>query len=294
MSRLLESKSVATRIPHVSIDSTASKQLQNQLADYYHRSVLDTNASFVCQSAVACQASVSLPSYFAAGQLSYVGDAYATDVDGRPFRILVVPMQIGQGQRGITMTIRAEQVLVRVNGDRNPHMWGVIQALRVLHGLAPGTDHDGEILRTATGDTHLYRAFAMVNACLCSRASTPIVPGSASTNLPRKGNPTTVMYENCSSHLAQAIAILRPTIVQTQGRLKNPTARSPEWVLRKLADQIDWFSQEVARVTIAGHRFVLCALRHPTRNWWSPSLPYAKETALPALRLARRLVLEGQ
>ena len=124
----------------VSIDSSASAQFREQLTRYYDDSVLDPSAKFVCRHGAACERSINDQWYFAAGQLSYVGDAYATKIDGAPYRILMIPMQVGQGQHGITMTIRAQQVLDRI-GQRS-----CLARIREGFELGVGRQSDGPVV----------------------------------------------------------------------------------------------------------------------------------------------------
>ena len=102
--------------------------------------VLGANGEFICANSRTCCGSATAAGFeFAGGQLSYVGDGYACSVDGRPFRVLVVSMQVGDAEAPVTMRRRTEHILARVPerpGKRNPHMRGVTRALQLLHGSA--------------------------------------------------------------------------------------------------------------------------------------------------------------
>jgi hypothetical protein len=48
----------------------------------------------------------------------------------------------------------------------------------------------------------------------------------------------------------------------------------------------------VAEVGLGGQPFAWVDLRHPSRNWFTPTHAYAVEVALPALRTGRGLALD--
>lgn len=102
--------------------------------------LLDPSGTFVCTSHEPCEApAIRRGMQFAAGQLSYVGDRYACTVEGRPLRVLIVSMQVGDAEAPVTMARRSEQISVRIPetpGQRNPHMRGVTRALQLLFDRA--------------------------------------------------------------------------------------------------------------------------------------------------------------
>jgi hypothetical protein len=102
-------------------DPTASGGYRRALDDTLRGRVLDGTDLFCCTSGPECVASVRADG-FAAGQLSYVGDHYAAESEGRPLRILIVSMQVGDDEAPVTMERRREQILQRVPetfGQRN-------------------------------------------------------------------------------------------------------------------------------------------------------------------------------
>jgi len=115
--------------------------------------------------------------------LSYVGDRYAAEVGGRPLRVLVASMQVGDAEAPVTMSRRRDQVrsrIAEVPAQRNAHMRGVTYALQLLFGLEPGVD--GEHLDDGA---HVLDAYAMANSTLCSN-----LPTSGAS---RRGAPTRTM-----------------------------------------------------------------------------------------------------
>ena len=89
---------------------------------------------------------------FAGGQLSHVGAHYDLTEDGRALRILVVAMETGRADEKVSMLRRRAQLSASADlpmGARNPHMQGVMNALRVAVGRVPGADREGELLDLA-------------------------------------------------------------------------------------------------------------------------------------------------
>ncbi len=218
---------------------------------------------------------------FAAGQSSYVGDHYATESAGRPLRILVVSIQVGDDGAPVTLGQRREQIRARIPetfGQRNQHMAGVTTALRLLFGGEPGADPQGEMLSTPAGMVHVLDAYAMANSVLCSRR-----PGAG-----REGTPSPTMIRNCSRHLRATIEALQPTVIQSQGRgQKWSTHQAVEMVL----DNVVQVDDHLALVSVGDCDAVWCSLRHPARNWGQLGRAYLRDVAGPALRRARRLAI---
>lgn len=263
---------------HSSVDRALSERYHTSLESELSNRIVDDAATFICPRGDECRTSASAKGYsFAAGQLSYVGDAYACSVATAPLRILIVSMQVGDAEAPVTMRRRTEQVHVRIPetpGKRNPHMRGVTRALQLLHGLDPNDEH----LRDGT---HVLRAYAMANSVLCSALPTD--------GRSRRGKPTDRMLKNCSSHLARTIQLLEPVIIHTQGTdTKSAVERVTELVTRH--------SSEVSTVLVADRPVVLCATSHPAAGpplSWSSTKPgtYFADTVRPAMLLARDLAL---
>jgi hypothetical protein len=265
-----------------SVDRQASRLYYDRLVTYFTGRVLGPNGQFVCpESAVCCGSAEARGFGFAGGQLSYVGDAYACSVGGRPFRVLVVSMQVGDAEAPVTMARRTEQVGERIlerPGKRNPHMRGVTRALQLLQGLT--VDPDDEHL---VDGTHVLRAYAMANSTLCSALPT----GGKS----RRGRPTEVMLERCAQYLEATLLTLEPTVVQVQGA--DTLA-----AIDRLSTTVERLTKEVAVIEMGGQRMVRCATSHPSAGppvSWSSLRPgsYFAEVVAPALQLTRKLALES-
>lgn len=246
-----------------------------------HNRVLDATGRFCCSSGRECRASVRADG-FAAGQLSYVGDHYATESGGRPLRIVVVSMQVGDDEAPVTIERRREQIRSRIPesfAQRNQHMAGVSTALRVLYGGGPGADRDGELLATPGGPVHVLDAYAMTNSVLCSRR-----PGAG-----REGAPTRTMITNCGRHLRTTIEALDPTVIHSQGR---GGAWSTHQAVERVVDELEPVDDNVWRVRIGDVKAIWCSLKHPARNWGQLGRQYLHEVAVPSLQSARQSALE--
>ena len=197
-----------------------------------------------------CRASATRPGVsFYAGQLSYVGRHYDTEVDGRPFRVLVVPKETGRAREHVTIAQRELEVTDRIGqpfGQRNPHMRGTTLALRLAFGLCIGDDPAGE--RLPDSGVHVFEAFAMANPLLCSAVNT----GTA------RSRQTALMRDNCSKHLAATIQVPEPKLVISQGaRLVKPLSR--------LFTTVEEHSPVVRAVALQGREFPLGASSPPVR-----------------------------
>jgi hypothetical protein len=266
-------------------DLVASKRRQVESTEYMDRHVLGP-AGFCCTSATRCRESAMARRElvdFAAGQLSHLGRFYDMEVDGVPLRILVIAMETGRTDTGITLPMRRQQVLesaAEAPRDRNPHMIGVTHALRTLHGRRIGDDSIGELLDF--GDTHnrvhMFDAFAMANVRLC----TSVKAGTT------KSYPTAVMTRNCVRHLKETIRVLQPTVCVVQST-DIPKALAPIMTHRRSV------APHLAEVEISGVRTLMAEFSHPTAwgelNWgrWT-NMPYLQGTVIPTLKEARALM----
>lgn len=263
-------------------DPSASRRFQDALARYLSAVVAD--GQFVCPSREACEMSTRPGWAFAGGQLSYVGDAYATTDAGAAMRVLVISMQVGGGEAPVSMARRKEQVIGRVaptaSNPRNPHMRGVTFALQYLFGL--------ELSQERLDDgTHVLEAYAMANAALCSHYR----PES------RRGEPTSAMLHNCAPHLRETIEVLQPTIIHSQGWSSKPAKSTPATSVLAVADDVTPVDKWLARIRVGDVDAVWCFLPHPAAGapyaWQWPSNAFHQEEAAPALRRTRRLALNA-
>lgn len=263
-------------------DLLASVRRQAELTAYMDRHVLGPTG-FCCTSATRCRTSAMArtgPVDFAAGQLSHLGKFYDIEMDGVPLRILVIAMETGRTDTGVTLPKRRQQVLKRAAEparDRNPHMVGVTHALRTLLGRPMGDDSPGEWLDLGDGHdrVHMFDAFAMANIRLCTSVK------AGTTN----SRPTPVMTRNCVRHLSETIRILQPTVCVVQGT-DIPRALAPIVTHRRM------LTPHLAEVQISGVRTLMAEFSHPTawgeQNWgrWS-NMPYLRDTVIPTLKEAR-------
>ncbi len=112
--------------------------------------------------------------------------------DGRPTRVLVVPMETGRERSRVSIEERTAEVLQL--GDKpwrqwNPHMRGAGLALRLAFGRGAAEDPEGLTLPTADGP--VLEAYAMANLLLCSAVQLDTVNSRS----------TPVMRSNCARHL---------------------------------------------------------------------------------------------
>ena len=266
-------------VPGVTGDPERTAVRRGRLEEYMREHVLGER--FCCRHHDDCRASATRrPGVsFYAGQLSYVGRHYDTEVDGRPFRVLVVPMETGRERERVTISQRELEVTDRIGQpfwQRNPHMRGTTLALRLAFGLGIGDDLAGE--RLPGSGAHVFEAFAMANLLLCSAVKT-------GTTTSRQ---TALMRRNCSKHLAATIQVLEPTLVISQGApLVKPLSR--------LFTTVEEHSPIVRTVALQGRKFLWVLLHHPSSwsdsNWSRPHAPYLRETVVPAIELARSLTL---
>jgi hypothetical protein len=150
------------------------------LADYF-REHLPDQRGMVCRTLGECCRSATVDQFgrvrpdvaFVAGQLPHVGAHYDLREGGRPIRILVIAMETGRPDEGVSMLQRRVQLSASADlpmMKRNPHMQGVMSALRLAVGRAPGVDREGELLHIVGEElpVHLFDAYAMTNLRLCS------------------------------------------------------------------------------------------------------------------------------
>ena len=141
------------------VDRTASRVRTAALQDYLAAHVLDRRGSFICSSARSCKTSVQRRpgTAFLEAQGHSVGPAYdLTTEGGAPFRVLVIPMEVGGANpenHHRTVEQRTQDILAAGAlpfRARNPHMKGVTFALRLAFGL-PVDDEAAEHLRCCFG-----------------------------------------------------------------------------------------------------------------------------------------------
>lgn len=273
----------------VASDTAATTRRIGELDQYMAQHVLSPSGEFVCRMLSSCQRSVlgrnrssQAGASYTAGQLSHVGHHYDLLVSGRPARTLVIAMETGRAREGVTLKERHAEVMKSASltfSARNPHMRGVMSALRLAVGRDPGADRAGEHLDLdgARAPVHLFDAYAMANMRLCSA----VVTGTSKS----LGNPT--MSRNCTPHLAATVEILEPTLCIVQGVEVYKALTALMSRHRRLAPQLE-------RARIAGVDTLVAAFTHPsamrlTDHWGRlTSAPYLYGTVVPALRAAHQ------
>ncbi|MDT2008756.1 hypothetical protein FXW78_39625 [Rhodococcus opacus] len=222
------------------------------------------------------------------GQLGYIGEHYDLSVNGVPWRMLFVGMELGGTDmfgtpRLVDRRRRSRHHDLALPPDsptRNKHMNGVILALRYALGLRIGIDPKREFVPIVNADrpAHVLLCYALINARLCSATPQPGVRRSA--GVPR-------MTSNCFSHLEAAVRILQPTLVVIQGKglwpeieaaLRDPKRADPRLPLK--------------HATIGGVETMVAHFSHPTAqdfSWAEPNHRYLQEEVVPTLRTAVRI-----
>jgi hypothetical protein len=266
-------------------DLVASTRRQVELTAYMDRHVLGP-AGFCCSSATRCRTSAMAqkePADFADGQLSHLGKFYDIEADGVPLRILIIAMETGRTDTGVTLPKRRQQILesaAETPRDRNQHMVGVTHALRTLHGRRIGDDSIGELLDFGNSHdrVHMFDAYAMANIRLCTSVK------AGTTN----SYPTAVMARNCVRHLKETLRILQPTVCVVQS-MDIPKALAPIVTHRRAV------APHLAEVEISGVQTLMAEFSHPKAwgelNWgrWT-NMPYLQSTVIPTLKEARALL----
>jgi hypothetical protein len=259
------------------------------------RAYMDTHVlgpgGFVCASLADCRRSALVARdgrerpdrSFWAGQLSHVGAHYDLTEAGRPLRLLVIAMETGRADEGVTLEARRLQLAAsaaKPYRSRNPHMRGTTQALRLALGREPGEDRAGELLTPpgAPAPVHLFEGYAMANLRLCSAT----VRGTSTS----KG--TRTMSRNCLRHLAATVGILQPTLCVVQGSRVGDD-------LAPLLGRREALTAHLARVELAGVETVLASFTHPSaqsagQHWGRLNAPYLRDVVAPTLREARRVL----
>ncbi|MGU3292506.1 hypothetical protein [Williamsia sp. M5A3_1d] len=276
-------------------DVEATRRRQTAYDSYMASSVLTREHEFVCRSQAACRTqarNASEVGFFHPAQLGFIGDRFDLAIDGTPFRILCVGMDLGGSSDPPSLIDRATRAAghdrardPEVRGH-HPHMRGIVLALRYLLGL--GVMSDAEDIAVNGDVAHLLECYAAVNARLCS---------ATTTERGRTSIGTTGMTHNCFPHLSATIAILQPHVVIVQGaKIRDDLQRV---VGGSTELQIDKAS--LVRASIDGHQTSVAYLTHPLGRhddrmgaWNEAADPYVHEVLRPILRRAVEVVRFGR
>lgn len=264
-------------------DPVRTEERMRRYDEYMHANVLAAGGEFVCTSGSSClraaRARNPQCSYYE-GQLGYIGKHYDLSIDGTPFRVLFVGMELGGAIDPPARIDRAARTrhhdLAIPTGSltRNQHMSGVILGLRYALGLGTADSPAAELIHLEGGPlepVHVLDCYALMNARLCSATVTPRSRSSAGVS---------EMSCNCFAHLRAVVEILQPSLVVIQSRqvwrdldslwpgtdvsepnvelrkvrapvetlvakFSHPRAESYPWQVPQ-----DWYFQEVVRPTL--------------------------------------------
>lgn len=270
------SRSRITSSVSLAVNRVGSEQRRADLESYLAENVWNRDQGFICLSGKICRRSAHHRTGvgFYAAQGHMVGPCYDIEANGRPFRVLVIPMETGTTNQHTTVERRTEAVLEAIDGRRKAHMHGVMFALRLAFGIP--YREEKEHIEFSNDDTpaHLYESYAMANLLLCSA----VAMGTKSSKS------TGVMRGSCSRHMRETIRILEPTLVISQGVGLDETLRASLGVTRPI-------DEHVAMCELDGNPFVWVSLRHPTRNWSSANQPYLNSVVVPAITQGREIAL---
>ncbi|WP_224401830.1 hypothetical protein [Pseudonocardia sp. ICBG1034] len=260
--------------------STTSARI-SRLNDYFSRKVL-ADGEMICGNASECKRSALSTNRgtkrpgvsYAQAQLPHVGQHFDLFEDDVPIRTLVIGMEMGEGDEYVSITQRRQQIMksaARSMTQRNPHMQGVTNALRLTLGRPVGGDRAGEIL-DLDGPVHVFDTCATTNLRLCSAYSAG-----------RKSHGTDLMTKRCLRHLAATIEILEPTLVIAQGQVGK--------AIWPIVDDREDAGDHLSRVVVRGVSTLLARFTHPSawgkHRWGGLDHPYLQETVEPVLVAAR-------
>lgn len=228
------------------------------------------------------------PRDFWRGQMSHVGLHYDMSEDGRPWRVMLLAMEVGRSWEFITLDERREDQDRAINvsfRERKPHMKGTTSALRLAFGRHVGDDRAGELLElTNAGNQHVMSCYALVNLRLCSAVKAGTTESAA----------TEVMSANCLEHLLATVRALEPTLCILQSN-QIRSAISP--AIEDCEPVADDLPLEYA--TLGGVDTLIANFPHPYQrgrnahlNWGtSASTEYLTTVVAPTLRAARKFGL---
>jgi hypothetical protein len=254
------------------------------LEDYFSTNVL-IGDRFICPSYLSCKQSYN--DIFYEGQLHHVGNYYDVMASSHPYRVMVVGQEYGHGPSHVTLEARQKMILEETGlrktfNNRNPHMRGTTNVLRLLFDIPLGTAYESEFVQVESGQkVHLFDMFALVNYLLCS---------AVTEEEGRRGKSTNTMRDNCLKHFSAALDILEPNmiVVQSKGYWN--------WV-KKAFTQVAPVTNELFISEIHGEKVAIAVFTHPStpdkkHNWGrDEKTPYLLETVVPTAYLIRERLL---
>ncbi|WHU46922.1 UvrD-helicase domain-containing protein [Gordonia sp. L191] len=259
-----------------------------QYDEYMARNVLG-DSEIICRSFFQCHAAAMGPEgdertdrdYYPA-QMGYVGTHYDMQVDGVHRRILIVGMERGEGPSFHNREARSrDHDRAKVPSNRNPHMRGVMNALKCAMEI-PDTDWNDEYLGIQNaGPTHVLDAYALINLRLCSAVKR--------TARGRESAQIEEMSKNCETHLAATVRILQPTLTIIQGKRLWPNVQSALNFEKRIRADLPLYLGRVDNT-----RRLVAAFNHPSASdphgWSNPRSEYFRTTVAPTIDLANAIV----
>jgi hypothetical protein len=175
---------------------------------------------------------------------------------------MVVGQEFGHRENFLTLNENYDEKTVcgkiRQYNQRNNHMKGITDVLRLLFRKYLGTDSDSEYLTFSNGKScHLFDTFFLVNYLLCS---------ALKKDKGRSGNSISVMKTNCQQHFRKVLEILEPNIIIVQDKsLWRPVVKSFENI-----KYLSW-RYPVGQAVINGKTVLIALFLHPSArnglNW---------------------------
>jgi len=198
--------------PVFTASKTGSAAYFNALNEYMEANVLRPDKGFICRHEKACRESCRPENRdFYPGQLHHVGEYYALERNGKPFRIVISGAEYGHPSGNVSVAERTEGINNLIP-DQRQHMMGTLFLLKLLFeqpihedGVDLSTQHSYAEING--GKLPFFQAFSLAHYLLCSA---------------RKGGKsedayTSDMQMNCQDHFKNALEILKPQIIVLQG-----------------------------------------------------------------------------
>ena len=194
----------------ISANETSTKKRIKLISTYFENNGCKNN-KFICPNKTICKKSHQ--EIFGKAQFHHIGKKYDLKINDKEIRIVIVGQEFGRKENFITLESNYLEKMECGEDEykeRNQHMKGTTNVLRLLFGIGLGTDHESEYLTFENGKKHhLFDAFSLVNYLLCS---------AIGKNESMMGKSNSIMRNNCQIHFKNIISILEPTILIVQSK----------------------------------------------------------------------------
>jgi len=204
--------------PAFTASKAGSAAYFNALNEYMEANVLRPDKGFICRHEKACRESCDADNRkFHPGQLHHVGEYYALERNGKPFRVVISGAEYGDESESVSIEDRTDDITCLQKcepRDWNSHMRGTLILLQLLFGKEPENPKAGKSAMSIDVNgrsVNIFKAFSMPNFLLCSArklGDERPIQESASVN---------VMRQNCAEHYKQTLEVLKPQVVILQG-----------------------------------------------------------------------------